>query len=390
MGHSMSNLRTTHMLWGQTQAWKDQYIKSYMAIAPPYMGTGLVIDWMTCGSNEYSFPLHMGFDWKTYKNTLLTLSSMFQMMPYPTYDSQKNQPWMQTIMNRIAYDNGQSSDPVFNWLPSRDDICYDAWPKANKCRSGLVEFDGWGSDMNGTKITNANLQQMLAQLSPSPNVNYFWQGRDSRYESLPNIGVNLIMVYSQVLAQEQGYDFKVDPVQWTSTKNNFCTEKEGAFTIEYVDGDTSVPSTSAMTPAIKWSIDFDNNVAGAKPVKIVEFCSSQKQSMTPYDSVNSNGEGQFTKNAYIGLPCDCTANKDRHCDHVTMLWLPKFFDFISNTLKSGTRSQLTPNFSGMSNSFFQDWQNNCRLLYDNANPSGDKSKEDVKEVLKQKLFQRAD
>lgn len=336
--HSMSNLRTSYMLWKQSQSWKDTYIENYVAIAPPYMGTGLVINFITCGSDEYKFPLHMGFDWATYKKTILNFDAMFEMLPYPTYDSQKDTPWMQQIMKRIDYENGVGNDPVFDWIPKRDDVCYEAWPKAPKCKSGLWRLDNYGSDKDGNKITNQNFEQMMIKLSPNKNFDYFWKGRDSRYESLPNFGVNFTLLFSQVLLQDQGYDFKVDPPTWIDQHKTYCTEKTGGFTTIYVAGDTSVPSTSSVTPAMKFAMDFDNKVPGAKPVKIVEYCSSMMQKDSPYDSFNSKGEGQYTKNSYIGLPCDCTATKEKHCDHVSMLWLPKFFDFLSSTVKSGVRT----------------------------------------------------
>lgn len=105
VSHSMANLRTTHMLWGQTQTWKDTYIQSQLAIAPPYLGTGLVTQIMTCGTDEYSFPLHLGIDLATYKRTLLNFSSFFQMLPNQVYETQKNTPWMQKVMQRINYEN---------------------------------------------------------------------------------------------------------------------------------------------------------------------------------------------------------------------------------------------------------------------------------------------
>lgn len=209
---------------------------------------------------------------------------------------------------------------------------------------------------------------MLKKLSPNQNFDYFWAGRDSRFEALPNLGINLTMVFSQVLPQDQAFNFKVDPPTFWKEKKTFCTEKNGGYTVTIVPGDTSVPSTSAVTPAIKFAMDFESQVPGAKPVKIVEVCSSSMQKDSPYDSFNSKGEGQYTKNSYIGLPCDCTESKTKHCDHVTMLWLPKMFDFISNTLKSGFRSQLTPSYAQKDNAYYRLWVNDCRLFYESANP----------------------
>ena len=115
---------------------------------------------------------------------------------------------------------------------------------------------------------------MIKKLSWNPNSDYFWAGRENRFEDLPNFGVNLTVMFSQALNNDQGYDFKVDPVQWVTQKNKFCTEKNGGYTTIYKPGDTSVPSSSAVTPAIKFAEDFDNKVADAKPVKLLEICST--------------------------------------------------------------------------------------------------------------------
>jgi hypothetical protein len=195
------------------------------------------------------------------------------MIPSDTYASQQGTAWMQKVMKRIDYENGKTSDPIFSWLPLREERCYNDYPSAPLCRSGLYVMDGYGSDKDGNQITNANFQQMIKKLSPNPQSDYFWKGRESRLSDFPNLGVNLTVVFSKMLDNDQGYNFKVDPVQWTSTKNTFCTPKNGGYTIITRPGDTSVPSTSAVTPAVKFAEDFDNNVPNAKPVKLLELCS---------------------------------------------------------------------------------------------------------------------
>jgi hypothetical protein len=40
-------------------------------------------------------------------------------------------------------------------------------------------------------------------------------------------------------------------------------------------GDGTVPTYSAIIPAFKWAFEFEKNkTIGAKPVKLVNFCSS--------------------------------------------------------------------------------------------------------------------
>ena len=210
---------------------------------------------------------------------------------------------------------------------------------------------------------------MLNELSWNPHNEYFWAGRENRFQNLPNFGVNLTTVFSQMLGTELGYNFKVDPVNWVTNKNKFCTQKTGGFETIFKPGDTSVPSTSAVTPSLKFAEDFDNGVANAKPVKILEICSGVHAIDTPYDTHNAKGEGEYTKNEYIGVPCDCKAGKDKHCDHVTMLWLKNLWNIMSNTLVKGVKTELTPEYENKDEAFYSNWVNTCRLFYESNNPS---------------------
>ena len=88
VAHSMGNMRTTFFLWNQSQEYKDKYVQNYVAIAPTWIGSAKLISYLTCGNERYSFPLHSGFDWPSFKATIANFSSMWQMIPYGTYDTQ--------------------------------------------------------------------------------------------------------------------------------------------------------------------------------------------------------------------------------------------------------------------------------------------------------------
>lgn len=377
LAHSMGNMRTAYFLWNADQSFKDKYIDNYIAVAPTWIGSAKLLSYLTCGTKTYTFPFHSGFDWSTFKKTVYNFSSMYQMIPYNTFNSQKDTDWMKKIMKRIDYENGKTDDPVFEWLPTKEERCYLDWPDSPNCRSGLYVLDNYGSDKDGNKITNDNLKEMLGKLTWNQHSDYQWKGRESRYETLPNFGVNLTTIFSQVLDTELGYNFKVNPKDWLNSQNKFCTVQTGGFDIIFKPGDTSVPSTSAVTPSIKFAEDFKNKVANAKPVKILEICSGVHAIDSPYDSHNDKGEGIYTKNEYIGIPCDCKAGKDKHCDHVTMLWLKNFWNMMSTTLNKGVRSQLTPEYENKDDAFYKNWVSTCRLFYESHNP------EEAKGIMKQ-------
>jgi hypothetical protein len=63
---------------------------------------------------------------------------------------------MKKVMARIDYEEGRSNDPVWDWLPTKEEKCYLAWPDSPNCRSGLYVMDNYGSDKDGNKITNEN------------------------------------------------------------------------------------------------------------------------------------------------------------------------------------------------------------------------------------------
>lgn len=61
-----------------------------------------------------------------------------------------------------------------------------------------------------------------------------------------------------------------------------------------------------------------------------------------------------------------------------MLWLNNFWDILSETLVSGVKSELTPEYAQKDNAFYQDWVDQCRLFYEANVP------QDAKDIMVQK------
>ncbi len=358
LAHSLGNLKTAHALWGMSQQDKDDTIALYLAVAPPYMGATETISYNTCGSSDYFFKyLNAGLDMRTWKLSVGSFLSVFELCPTRTYLTQASQPWLQKLLRRIDYEQGKASDPVFPFLPTKDQVCYSKFNDRN-CRSGLEVYDNYATYL-GSPLTNANYRDWINQHSFSTISSKAWDVLDSRFETLPNLGVPIAMVFSQVLGTEGKYTFNVDPkTAWS--QDRYCTSKEYSWTPWRGDG--TVPSTAAVTAGIKWADEFLNKLPNAKPVKLVDVCSELNARGSPWDGTASTGERILTKVEYQGLPCDCDQSKMRHCDHESMLFLTQFVDYASVAAQTMQQTSVSPLIAGMTDQQIQELQSTCQIL----------------------------
>lgn len=86
------------------------------------------------------------------------------------------------------------------------------------------------------------------------------------------------MVYSSVVPTEGKFKFNIDP-KVRSSENKFCGKSDFSWT--NWSGDETVPSTSVLTPAVKWILEFREEQQYSKPVKLMNICSSYNVKTTP-------------------------------------------------------------------------------------------------------------
>lgn len=354
--HSMGSTKALYGLWNMNQADKDDSVALFIPIAPPFIGAGKPIDYLTCGSREF-FILDFGLDMKTFKLSAGSFSSILELAPSLIYSKEASSPWMKKVKDRIAYENKQSNDPVFDWLPKREEICY---PNYNQklCRSGLQNFDYFGTYLKNTRLTIDSYRGWINAHTFNSEAQNIWSILDNRFDSMPNPGVPTVVLFSQALDTEGMFDFSIDP-KTASDANRYCNQKEDTFAP--FQGDSTVPSTSAVTPAIKWALEFQSKAANSKPVKIVDVCSQFNVKSSPYDSITTDGKKSIDKVEYQGMPCDCSQGKVRHCSHESLLFLPQLIDYVSNTLMTNDRSSVSTEVAGMSEQQLASFQQTCQI-----------------------------
>ena len=354
--HSLGNLKTSYGLRAMTQADKDENIALYVAIAPPYLGAAETVNFLSCGDDEF-YKFGFGINMAEWKSAIGTFAVIFELAPYPTYYSQASQPWMQKIMKRIDYENGKSSDPVYPFLPTKDQICYTKFNKKN-CHSGLEVFDNF-LQYGGKTYGASNYRDWLNEFSFSGITKEAWNTIDSSFEQVTNLGVPIALLYTQILNTEGIFSYKVDP-RIPASEDRFCNSKELSW--DFWKGDTTVPSTSAVTAGIKWADEFVKGVPGAKPVKLVDICSSYNVKSSPWDGKTSSGARTMEKVEYQGMPCDCDQSHTRHCDHNSLLYLPQFIEYITSSVQTEERVPVSPIVNGMTEAQLEDYQKSCQIL----------------------------
>ena len=355
--HSMGNMKAAYALWNMSQDQKDETVMTFLSIAPPFSGSAKPLSYTTCGSNEFFFPLDLGIDMKTWKILASSFPSIFELLPPPTFTSQRDQAWMQNVINRLKYENGTSTDPVFDFLPSKDQTCYPSFNQS-KCRSGLEEYDHWASFI-GLRIDNSNMKEFITNHSFCNLTQDMYSLFDQRFETLPNIGVPSIFVYSYVVPTEGKYVFNQDPrVTWSLDK--FCSSKN--LTWDPWAGDETVPSVSVMLAGLKWAMEFKQKQPGAKPVKFLDVCSVINVKRTPYDGQTAAGVREMTGVEYQGLPCDCSQGKYKHCTHIGMLHNKELVDYLSTTVYTNDVQPVSDMVSKMSDLELSVFHSECRIL----------------------------
>lgn len=221
LSHSMGSFRTYNLLTKMTQSDKDKYLSQYIAAAPVLVGAAQVSKYFWCGSKEYYFPFNLGIDFPTFKATLGDYTSMYQLIPNDYRLHNKGKEWMNKVEARIAYEKGQSQDPVFDWMPSKDTVCYEKYPDRKFCESGLQRPDTYGKFM-GEDITDANLQDLIAKHTFASLKGDGFKTIEDHFRDLPNINMPTTIVYSTRVAAEGGHNIKENPTKYTVDKNEFC------------------------------------------------------------------------------------------------------------------------------------------------------------------------
>lgn len=367
VAHSFGNMQVAHNLWNMPQADKDKYIARYIALAPPYLGSPLLTAGLIGYADNYVVNLYitsLGVTPKMFKDGFTGSKGIYNLMPKDTCKKNENKSWFKAFKARIQaekYKKRQPSGTIMDIFPQPTETCNSGFKSRDKmCRFDFFDLSKIGSVFN-EEVDTYNMGYILKKYGVGYQEEKFWsQNYDERWETLPNLGVQTNILFSTTVPSKKHFNFKTDPR--TQTKQFKIVNPD--WDMGYGDG--SVLASSAIIPGIKWADDFKNKVSGAKPVNFIEVCSEYKRRNTVFEGSSKS----VTRNSYFGVSCQCKGTSSyptdgSGCDHVKLVSDTKTIELVLNTAIDYQKAASTSTrsaFESKSDSFYVDYENNCRLL----------------------------
>jgi len=369
MAHSLGNFGALHFLNSLTAEEKEKYIANYVSITNPLAGAPKALKTFIGGDHDYVYK-KFGINYYAQKMLIKGSSGAFDLMPKNTYSSFAEEDWLKewkvrtdlenkndvnTPEGRAVWENAvKNGDYGYKWFPHPLLNCsFGFEQRRDEC--GLYMYN-WSSipiaviQEDSFTASESQLRGLFDKYVLSTNYSnqLFDDVKSNNIYELRNPEVPTTIIYGSHLSTDMTYKWDYDPRNLTGN-NQFGFSNITFFS----QGDQTVPTSSALLPALKWSWEFDNkakaNTPNAKPVKTVEICSIYNNKGDIYDKKSSDGPSTVETNEYIGLQCDCFDDKNTHpvlgqnCDHSDILNDSKFLDLIKNIVNANFRVTDTSN-----------------------------------------------
>lgn len=378
VSHSMGNYQTMHYLWRTSQTEKDNKIARYIAVAPPYLGASRAAMHQLGMDDKLNINLRLidlGITADVFEKTIAKYPSDFQLIIKPFFKMNRNKPWMNAIRKRIQEERlrtePQTRGNIMDIFPSLKEKCAKYFKNRNSdCYTGLSDMWNFGL-MVEEELNPDRLEDLFSVYSMNSDALQMYQwAQDKRFDEMLNPGVQTNIMYSNMHKTLSKFFYEKDPRSLTLQKRFYMPDG-----YDYQLGDETVETASAITPAIKWAWEFENELFGSKPVNFIELCSSYNPRKSVFEENGDDNEDdnddevekQVKKNAYFGSRCNCIGNdlypnSGEDCNHMAMVSDPKLVEFILNSSMDGKKGKLSDEFLEMSNEKIEEFKNECKLF----------------------------
>ena len=367
VAHSLGNLGTLRALNTLSREEKDKYVANFVSIASALLGAPKAVRALLGGNPDYSY-YGVGLDFDFEKKLMKGSASSFDIIPKDTYERFAEEPWMKDWAERhqmetLHKDSAQErkgywenieeeeQDYPYKWFPTplkncskgftdRPDYCgmfmYN-WSHTQLLKIGDTTYTGETSEIK--QVLN-NYTDIIA------NWTDIWKDTYSNeVYLLKNPEVPVTLIYGSHIKSERNYTWKKDPERLYERSDFILPDATG-----YTNGDGTVPTASSLLPALKWGWEYENQQnsdldTGAKPVKVVEWCSIHNNKGTIYDDRDLDSIFRVNKNEYIGLSCECLGSTDddrdegADCAHSAIINDSYLMDFVSSILHTNQKIQ---------------------------------------------------
>lgn len=358
VAHSLGSLNTLAVLNRMSQEDKDRMIAAYVPIAPPLGGAAKTFRLTMGGDSSFLYSWGVGIDFYNQQHLISTSSTTQDLLPGDAFYRFRKEQWMQDLLKRVQLE--KDNDPTteegqdfwtnttvenlpYSFFPNASKTCFDGYiDRPASCILGVSDLakEPIAKILDKEYYSNESEVKRLIQdhYTMSSKEDFLGMYNDSlasNVQFMTNPQVPVIYVYGSHMATEFRNEWDYLPEERT-IGGNF------AFPSRTVSryGDGTVGTSYSLPIALKWSWEHMNNATatGAKPVKIVEYCSEYNQSGIIYDGVDAKGANVFNTSSYVGLTCQCGTDKrptqGENCYHSGMVSDPFVLQLVANISQS--------------------------------------------------------
>lgn len=358
VSHSLGNINTLPVLTKMDQAEKDKMIAAYVAVTAPLGGASKPLRLLFGGDKNLMLKNLVGFKFFNQKSFLGGASSGYDLLPRDTFYRFRNQPWMKELLERIRLENTVSpydvkgyqfwkkNDVPYSFFPNPTEMCFeDFTQRPEQCKTLITDLGVQPVARINGKAYYANQTSMkelfykhFTMNDPSRAMEMYEDSLANGIDRFENPKVPVVYIYASHLKTELYHEWNYNPADLTR-------EGKFAFPSTTTDkyGDATVEVSYSLPIAMKWAWEHNNKVAGAKPIKIVEYCSSFNQKDTVWDKTNASGANVMTTTEYMGAACSCWTKlpgAGDSCDHAGILADTYFIEKIGEVVITKEKGQL--------------------------------------------------
>ena len=281
---------------------KDKLIKSFVSLGGNFlgctytnMGALTVIDLVILKL--------FGLIYKASTEFIMGFLSAYETRIVDPYTLFQGEEWFENIKKRMKHELGELpyKDSRFDFLPSVEEKCSSRENNFDQaCAMGFFDSLKYPTvTIKDTKYHKKNLDDSISKYPVTNRVKDFIKitkdDDDDDFDKLKNPDVTYIPFILRTHPTPVTFIWKNDLKKSQEQKKFYDPDK-----VVYSYGDGTVDTTSLLLAPLKWAHEFDHKShPNAKPVKIIDFCSTYNEKYNIYDEKENNKEYKVNKNEFI-------------------------------------------------------------------------------------------
>ena len=335
VSHSHGVRVTYYRLLKMKQEKKDLLIKSFVSAGGNFLGCSYTNMVALNGIDLVLFK-YFGLSYKASSEFIMGFFSAYETRVVDPFSIFEGEQWFESVKKRMEYELGNVpyKDSGFEFLPSLEDKCSSVENVFDQsCVMGFFDSRKYPTVVIGDRnYFKKNLDQSILDY-PITNIekDFLKITKDDEFYTLKNPGVVYIPFILRTYPTPTTFIWKNDIKKSQQQKKFYNPEK-----IIYSYGDNTVDTTSSLLAPLKWAFEFDNKSnPNAKPVKIIDLCSTYNEKYNIYDKKDKDKEFEINKNEFIGNMCDSFHEEvPSLSNHASMVKDSFFMKTFANVLKA--------------------------------------------------------